>query len=473
MHIRSLQYLYAILAVAVLSLVSVGTFTFLSLRDLTEESSLVAHTNDVLFQSERVVSLLKDAETGQRGFMITRDSAFFKPRRDALIELMPQLKVVDSLSKIEALPVQRERMKRLSDFVVKRTAGLSQCLDAFSDPPSPDRDLRLLTLLRRGNSNMDSVRMLIDSIQDTEKTLLAERIHQQDRLSTSTLAWLAIISLFSIALLCAAFYFVVREFIRRQKSEQQLERAVADLKRSNQDLAQFNYAASHHLQEPLRKLLTFNNRLAQKHSAELSEDARFLTDRMNNAAQRMRTLLDDVMVYTGLVGPHADTARFEALELSEVIQKAIENQAEKIGATKASLDWDKQQWRIKGHAVHLTMLFAHLLQNSLKFVAEGQKPEISIRTLAVQGSEIPFAMSTQATKPFVKIVFSDNGIGIDTAHRDKIFELFQRLHHSNEYPGTGIGLAICKRIIFQHNGYIELADTTESGTAFHIYLQLS
>jgi len=470
MRKRTLQFLYTTLALTVLLLLSVGVFTFRSLSRLIEQSNAVSHTNEVLFQTEKALATMKDAELGQRGFLLTHDSVFLATYELATQQLVQQLNTVDSLTNMRPQPLQRQRVRRLFHFARQRDAHIKQILAASLQPARPDYELRITALVKRGKVTMDSIRILGDSLQNTEKLLLAERIHQKDRFSANTLVMLSLISLLAVIVFSGAFYFLIQEVKQRQNYERQLEKTVADLQRTNQDLEQFAYVVSHHLQEPLRKLQTFGNRLSQKHAVELKDDARFLMERMSSTAHQLQTLLADLLVYTEL-GHQAGTSSFKVFDLSEVFQKVVIEQENEIQELHATVEWDQQKCPIWGNMDQLELLFSHLLQNSLKFVAENRSPQISIHTFVLQGKEIPFATRSQRSVQFIKIIFADNGIGIDLEYRDKIFGLFQRLHPT-DYTGTGVGLALCKRIVKHHNGYIHLADTA-TGTSFHIYLPIS
>lgn len=471
MRKQTLQFLYATLAAAVLLLLSVGVFTFRSLRSLIEQSDAIAHTNKVLFQTEEVISTMKDAEIGQRGFILTHDSAFLKPYVDATQYLGQQLRMVDSLTNFRPLVVQRQRVRRLFYFAQQRDAHIKQLLAASLEPNSPDYDLRLIALLNRGKATMDSARIVVDSLQQTEKLLLAERTHQKDQLSANTLGLLTLISLMAVLMFSLAFYLLIQEVRRRQNYERQLEKTVSDLLRTNQELEQFTYVVSHHLQEPLRKLQTFSTRLMQKHALELDDNARFLMDRMSSTANQMQALMADLLIYTGL-GLHGDAAGFEVLELTVVFQNMVKNHEKQLNAAKATVQFDQHSWPVRGDMEQLELLFSHLLQNSLKFAVENQAPHISVHTFVTTGEQMPFTTQSRRDERFVKIVFSDNGIGIDQQYQDKVFGLFQRLHAAENYSGTGVGLAVCKRIVKRHNGYIYLA-ASESGAAFLIYLPLA
>jgi signal transduction histidine kinase len=470
MRRHTLQFMYFVLAATVMLLISIGFFAFRSLEDLINESYLVEHTNNVLFQSEQLISLIREAESNQRGFILTKDSAFLQPHLQTTQKVAPQLKILDSLLNISPLPIQQQRLKRLNDFVLMRMVSMRHTIELASEPQGEDHQLRLLARLQRGRATMDSVRILLDSMGNTEKILLKERIHQKKILSADTIRLLTLISLMAIGLFSLAFYLVIQEVIRRHKYEQQLEKTVEDLRRTNQDLEQFAFVTSHHLQEPSRKLQTFGDRLLQKYGGELSEDTRFLVERMNGLANHMQALLDDLIKFT-TIGAGTGMADFEKLDLSNVFKKVFDAHEKQINAANAVVYVDTQIWSIEGNFAQLELLFTQLLQNSLKFVLPNQSPIISVDTFSVLGEQIPGSMEDESQKKFVKIVFSDNGIGIEAKYHEKVFELFQRLHHYNDYSGTGVGLAICKQIVRHHNGYIQLVES-KIGTTFNLYLPI-
>ncbi|MBC7777074.1 MAG: CHASE3 domain-containing protein [Phycisphaerae bacterium] len=469
MRRRTLQFMYFVLGATVLLLVSIGFFAFRSLENLIEESNLVEHTSHVLFQSEQVISILRETESSQRGFIITHDSCFLGSYLETSEQVLPQIGTMDSLLNISPQSMQRERLKRLNHFVIIRLASLRQSLSVASEPPSADQQLRLMARLERGRATMDSVLILLDSMENTEKILLTERVYQKKLLSGDTLGLLTLISMLAIGLFSLAFYSVIQEVIRRQRYEQELKKTVEDLWRSNQDLEQFAYVTSHHFQEPMRKLQTFGNRLMQKYGEALSADTGFLVERMNDLAGQMQLLLDDLLIYTG-VGARVNVTSFETLDLSKVFQRVIDTHQRQIGEAGAIIQLDAQPCNIRGNSAQLELLFSQLLQNSLKFVQQNRSPVISIHTFAVPGKEILGSVQEESKKEFVKIVFSDNGIGIESKYYDKVFELFQRLH-PKDYPGTGAGLAICKQIVRHHNGYILLSES-KIGTTFNLYLPI-
>ncbi|MDP1813324.1 MAG: CHASE3 domain-containing protein, partial [Leadbetterella sp.] len=193
---------------------------------------------------------MRDAESCQRGYIITRDSIFLQSHLEKLQQTAPQMRTLDSLLSISPLPIQRLRLKRLNDFVIIRLASLGHTLAVADEEHNEDQQLRLMARVNRGRAIMDSVRILLDSMGDTEKILLEERIQQKNLLSKDTLGLLTLISMLAIGLFSLAFYSVIQEMIRRHRYEQQLEKTVEDLRRTNYDLEQFAFVTSHHIQEP-------------------------------------------------------------------------------------------------------------------------------------------------------------------------------------------------------------------------------
>ena len=254
----------------------------------------------------------------------------------------------------------------------------------------------------------------------------------------------------------------------RQRT-QQLERANIDLKRSNADLERFAFIASHDLQEPLRKIRIFGDRLlslpeiAQSNSpgAEQGEDtiARYLQG-MTRAAQRMQNLIEDLLAYGLLLDRSAAQMPVDLSVLWDELREEFEASINECGA---QLEVEALPV-VPGNALRLKQLFANLLSNSLKFRGE-QSPIIRVRAL----NEEEMAPQTSNSE-LVFIEVCDNGIGFNEADAESVLELFTRLHGRNKYPGTGIGLAICQRVAHEHGGDIRANSTHGQGARFTVSL---
>jgi signal transduction histidine kinase len=190
-------------------------------------------------------------------------------------------------------------------------------------------------------------------------------------------------------------------------------------------------------------------------------------ERINSSAKRMSALIQSVLNYSR-ISQHGEL--FTTLDLNAILENAISDYELVISEKDAIIERDNLP-TIKGIPLQMSQLFSNLLSNSLKF-SKGQ-PVVKISSSRVTGKEIVRLFpSVDTAQPYVKVVFADNGIGFDQKYADKIFTIFQRLHSRDEYAGTGIGLALCKRIVDNHFGYIAAKGEPGKGSTFTIYLPL-
>lgn len=237
-----------------------------------------------------------------------------------------------------------------------------------------------------------------------------------------------------------------------------------ELERSNKELIEFNYAASHDLQEPLRKIQTFISRISELEADNLSEKGKSYLDRIVNSSTRMRVLIDDLLQYSRT---NKSDALFAEIDLNTVLEEVKSEFSETIEDNRATINALKLPV-IKGISYQIHQLFANLIGNSIKYKKPDEDPTITITYELVKTKEDNILDESHSR--FHKIVFKDNGIGFEQEHAEKIFLLFNRLHGKSEYPGTGVGLAICKKIISNHNGYIKAIGAPNEGARIIIYI---
>lgn len=242
---------------------------------------------------------------------------------------------------------------------------------------------------------------------------------------------------------------------RVERRTQQLKIANEDLKRSNKELQDFAYIASHDLQEPLRKILAFGDRLKHKYGREMSDDANTYIDRMVNSADRMRMLVEGLLTYAR-VGTRE--TQFSKVNMKDVVKNVLSDMELTISDQKAEIDVGKLD-TIESNELQLRQMFQNMISNALKFHKPDEAPTIMI--------------SSQTDKIYSKITIQDQGIGIPSQYKEKVFTIFQRLHGRSEYDGTGIGLAVVRRIVERHGGKIEVESKEGEGTKFDIYLPLT
>ena len=247
----------------------------------------------------------------------------------------------------------------------------------------------------------------------------------------------------------------IRDISERKRGEEALRKYAVSLERSNQELEHFAYVASHDLQEPLRKIGSFTELLARKYQDRLDDKAGTYINYIVDGAHRMQILINDLLSFSRVTTKGREFAAVDCNQLLQRVQRDIELAAQESGA------------RIKVHElptvladeVQLGQVFQNLIVNAIKYRDQDHAPEIELAARK-SGGEWIFSVS-------------DNGIGIEAQHFERVFQLFQRLHTREEYSGTGIGLALCKKIVERHGGHIWVESTPGQGSTFYFTIALS
>lgn len=249
---------------------------------------------------------------------------------------------------------------------------------------------------------------------------------------------------------------------------QAIEERNRELEANNKELQAFNYVASHDLQEPLRKIQTFISRLVEKDLNALSESGQQYLLKIQDSSERMRVLIDDLLKFS-----RANKAEqiFEKTNLNELLENSKLELVQIIEEKKASIVNDELP-NLNVIPFQMQQLFTNLIGNSLKYSKENVAPVITINISEVAAFN-EAAIPVKGKNKYYKIIFKDNGIGFDSQYSEKIFLLFNRLHNKDEYSGTGIGLAICKKIVENHKGFIFADAQINGGATFTIYFPVS
>lgn len=233
-----------------------------------------------------------------------------------------------------------------------------------------------------------------------------------------------------------------------------------ELTRSNEELQQFAFIASHDLQEPLRKIKTFGDRLKVSCSDALNEQARDYLERMQNAAKRMQALIEDLLTLSRVT---TRAQPFSWVSLEQVTQEVLSDLEVLIQQTRGRVEVGNLP-TIQADPLQIRQLMQNLIGNALKFHRKQEPPMVKIYSQPIRGDD-----GTE----FCQIIVEDNGIGFDEKYLDRIFNVFQRLHSRSEYEGTGIGLAICRKIAERHHGSITASSTPGQGARFTITLPIN
>lgn len=245
------------------------------------------------------------------------------------------------------------------------------------------------------------------------------------------------------------------------------EQRARELVRSNRELEQFASVASHDLQEPLRKIRMYCERLPKRLGAPLADEAASDLTRMTNAAERMQRLIDDLLSFARVGSRHRE---FEPVALQELVAEVVGDLEARIEQLGARIDVGRLPV-VSGDSAQLSQLLQNLLSNALKFHREGVAPLIEIRAELVEAAPPRFGAESAPTARCVLTV-SDNGIGFDSKYAERVFSAFERLHSRSDYEGTGIGLSIARKIAWRHGGELTASSSPGQGSTFTLTLPL-
>jgi signal transduction histidine kinase len=244
----------------------------------------------------------------------------------------------------------------------------------------------------------------------------------------------------------------------------QLLENIASLEQANKDLDRFAFMASHDLQEPLRKIRMFSDRLALKYNDLMDEDGRTNIQRIHKAAERMQNLITDILTFSKI---SVDAPSFVSCDMNSILQEVLADLDEEVKAKSAKVMIDKLPVLTVSPSL-IKPLFYNLIGNALKYSKKDTNPVVTIT------SETTAHLNGKASEgngpKYCRIFIQDNGIGFDQKYAEEIFGMFKRLHHNSEFQGTGIGLALCKKIVEQHKGYISARSKINEGSTFIISL---
>lgn len=599
------NYAKLVFLALIIAMLCISLITYKNLENYTTEVRLVRQSNEVIKEIQLAFSIIKDAEIGQRGYQLTKDTIYLDPYYSA-IELLPiQFKKLDTIILDRTQMRNLDTLKSLTDnqfIIISTIIANTHSTHLFMDRYES-------RILERGKENMNAIRKLVSRMVDTEQLVYENRIGNESRYKQITPIALLVYTMLTLIGLVVMFTRILQaldrsretqlllsETLEDQKKQMHLmaERKVVlneaeaiaemgswkwsektdelvwsgglcfiygkgkedsitletflenvlpedksmvemfildvrsikkgmtidyrllkqngeityltltskpqqknsndesvvlgvviditesklnekklkqyneELERSNEELEQFAYAASHDLQEPLRKIRAFGDRLLSKFSPMLGKQGADYINRMQSSSSRMQLLIEDLLSFSRV-------SRIEKImqpiDVKAIINEVKEDLDIQLTSTKSTLTIHPIP-QFQGDRLQIKRLFQNLISNAVKFHKEDEKPHVEISGEIIQANELKNTISKglPANTQFVRITVKDNGIGFDEKYTNKIFNIFQRLHGRVTYEGTGIGLAICKKIVSNHNGYIEAKSIEGVGSEFIVTL---
>jgi signal transduction histidine kinase len=435
------------LAAAMLLLAFAGLMTYQTFRSHLRSSELTQHTIVVLDRVRHLLAELVDTETGERGFLLTGNDAYLQPLDTARPEI-PRL-----LAELRALSADNPRQLSRLDAIEKRADEQFTLMARFVALRRAYGNVTAMPVgqLDSGKANMDEIRVFVASMEREEEDLFAARATAQARGERKAILFILLGYTSAIGLLLAAGIVTSREMRARVQSEAKLADSVRELIASNRELEQFAYVASHDLQEPLRMVANYCQLLKRRYHSRLDADADEFIGFAVDGARRMQVLIDDLLAYSR-VGTRRE--KFTPVAMEAVLQDVLKNLEAAVTESAAAITNDPLPI-VTADFSQLVQLLQNLIGNALKFRGE-KSPSVHISAVP-RGDDWLFGVR-------------DHGIGIAPEYRGQIFLIFQRLHSKEEYPGTGIGLAISKKIVERHGGTIWVESTEGGGSTFYFTL---
>ncbi len=455
-----------ILSVAVLLLIILSTISYRSLNSFKAKNEWVAHSTEVLYNLQSMVVELKEAENNSQAFLITQDNSFRRPSINSKIGVMEYFDESKKLT--EDNQKQQRRFEQLEQLINKWYIIIENIQEQSAQSRLTESEVRQVIL--REIEVMESIQSVVSLLEETEKKLLDDRNIEVEIALEENYLMISIFAALTLIIIILAYLNFMNDIQVRKTLETKLQNSVHQLSQSNKELEQFAYVASHDLQEPLRKVVSFSDIILRKHADSLDEKGKAYFQRMVASTERMQTLIQDLLNFSRTTRNIGDK---KPVAINKLIKEVLEDLSQIIKDSEGKIKLNlRHDVTVSGTPVQLRQLIQNIISNAIKYQKHEETPVIKIKSKVIKSEKLLKRIPILVSDQFLEITVSDNGIGFDEQYLDKIFTIFQRLHGRSEYNGTGIGLALCKRVVDNHHGYITAKSEKGKGSTFFIYLPL-
>lgn len=468
MQIKQIRNVKILSLITVLLVLILGVLSIFNVSGLKKNFSNSFRTMAVLQASSDLYSALLSTESNMRGFMITKNSVYERAFHESKNDLNRKLDSLRTFTRNN--PEQIENIDSLSKLLDIRLEIFNS---NYQNTTKVDTlGAEIIQGVQRSLEISEKIRAIINRINEVENRLLQQRTAGLNKGIKTLPGFLLFIALISFGTAGLAFYSV-RQYSLSQKISQnqirayqeQLKEQIQRLNFSNEELAQFAFIASHDLQEPLRKINSFSELLNTNFKDKLGSDGELYLERIDSSVKRMRNLIIGLLNFSRVARDRID----EKIELNTILN-TVKDDLEIIIKEKNANVQVSNLPNVKGSSSEYLQLFQNLISNALKFSRPGIDPIIKISSHSTTEEEIKRLTNRIPGQDYQSIVVSDNGIGFEKEYADKIFVIFQRLHGRDQYDGTGIGLAICKKIVEKNGGVIYAESVLDQGSKFTIII---
>lgn len=475
--------LFIAFGLIVLALLASAAVSWQAATQVIQNEQRVVHTQQIISELRGLTTAMAGAEAAKFIYSYTRQAEDLTPFYTAKDSLDAHLTRILALTQDN--PEQQRRAGFLRDAATAKYARLDSVVSISRLQGS--RSAQPFMADRHGQALLDRVRLVADEMARAEEALLVVRSAASQDSVNRLMGTIALTTLLGLGMVGFLYRHAERD-LTLQRIEQEgmaasnerlaaavdertreiqeanvgLQRLAEELQRSNRELQDFAYVASHDLQEPLRKIRAFSDLLVTDYGPKFDDEGRHYLGRVDDAAARMSRLITDLLTYSRVSSKARPP---EPVALGPVFVHVLDDLDVALHEADAEVDVSPTLPVVQADPVQMHQLFQNLVGNAVKFRKPGEAARV-----AVWGET---AEHPQTGVPMARIVVRDNGIGFDDKYAERIFSPFERLHAKQQYAGTGIGLAVCRRIVERHGGTIRATSAPGEGTTFTVLLPLA